>query len=207
MKIFVDFDNTIFDTRHVFLDAFFAVFEKYGVSQQVFDDTLSHFSKTAVQDGPCYTPREHIREIIKKTKIHLDEDTFVTEINHFLEHVEDCVFVDFYQFAHLYDKKDLIILSYGDDDFQMRKIKGSGIVSYFLDIIITQGDKIREIEKYMKKFPGQSAMLIDDKNGYFTSAKKSTINVCTIHMMRDGECDNILCDHHVHRLHDVKSIL
>lgn len=202
MKIFVDFDNTIFDTRHQFLEEFFGVFEKYGVSQNVFDNTLPHFSKTALQTGECYSPQEHIKIIKKITGKNIDEKVFLREMAMFLEDLEECIFADFYAFAHHYEKKDLIILSYGNHDFQKQKIDGSGVRQFFADIIITQGDKAKEIKKYMYNFPSEEAVLIDDKLGYFVSIKELSVNTKTIHILRgDNVCDDDeFCDMHVSEL-------
>ncbi len=137
MKIFVDFDNTVFDTRYQFLDDFFGVFYKYGVSREVLDSTLPYFSKTSLQTGECYSPESHIREIKKLTEQNIDEKQFSQEMEIFLEDLEKYVFEDFYEFANDFNKKDLIILSYGEDNFQSQKINGSGIKQFFEDIIIT----------------------------------------------------------------------
>jgi len=149
MKIFVDFDNTIFDTRHQFLDDFFDIFYKYGVSREVFEETLPHFSKTALQTGRCYSPLEHIKTIKKTMGQNIGEKSFLQEMAIFLEDLEEYVFEDFYAFVNQYDKEDLILLSYGENEFQKQKINGSGVSQFFEDIIITQGDKAKEIEKYM----------------------------------------------------------
>ncbi len=213
MKIFVDFDNTIFDTRHQFLDDFFGVFDKYGVSREIFDSTLSYFSKTSLQTGECYSPESHIREINKVTKQNIDERQFLQEMEIFLEDLEKYVFEDFYEFANNFDKKNLIILSYGDSDFQSQKISGSGVKQFFEDAIITQGDKTKEIEKYMQKYCGRDSacvpVIIDDKFGYFESAKNSQLNIKTIHNVRGGElCDDSKnCDKHVKTLREIKKSL
>ncbi len=206
MKIFVDFDNTIFDTRHKFLDGFFEVFYKYGVGREVFDKTLPYFSKTALQAGECYCPKRHIEEIIKKNDLRIDKKVFLREMSEFLEDLEDYVFEDFYEFVNYFDKKDLVILSYGEYNFQKQKIDGSGINKYFRDVIITDGDKTQEIEKYMQNFPNEDAVIIDDKRGYFESVKQSKVNIGTIHIVREGnECDNNkFCDTHKNKLDKIK---
>ena len=214
MKIFVDFDNTIFDTRHQFLNDFFGVFDKYGVSREVFYSTLSYFSKTSLQTGECYSPESHIREIKKLTEQNINEKQFLQEMEIFLEDLEKYVFdEDFYEFANNFDKKDLIILSYGEDNFQSQKINGSGVKQFFEDVIITQGDKTKEIEKYIQKCCGRDSVqvpvLIDDKLGYFESVKHSQLNIKTIHNVRGGEfCnDEKNCDMHVKTLREIKKSL
>ena len=63
MKIFVDFDGTIFDTYHTFSDVFLKIFENYGISQDIFKDSIPHFSKTISQSCKCYSPMEHIKNV------------------------------------------------------------------------------------------------------------------------------------------------
>ncbi len=213
MKIFVDFDNTIFDTRHQFLDDFFGVFYRYGVSREIFDSTLPYFSKTSLQIGECYSPESHIKEIKRVTKQNINEKQFLQEMEIFLEDLEKYVFEDFYEFANNFNKKDLIILSYGEDNFQLQKINGSGVKQFFEDAIITQGDKTKEIEKYMQKCCGRDSayvpVLIDDKLGYFESAKSSQLNIKTIHNLRGEEiCDDRKnCDKHIKTLREIKKSL
>lgn len=208
MKIFVDFDNTIFDTRHDFLDKFFDVFYNYGIDREVFQRTLKEFSKVAGENKECYSPKNHIKEAKKVTGKNIDEEVFLREMVEFLEDLEEYVFEDFYQFVNSFDKKDLIILSYGDREFQKQKINGSGIEQFFTNTIITQGDKTVEIEKYMKNFPDENAMLIDDKSSYFESAKNSEIDIKTIHILRDENVcsDESFCDYHVQDLRTIKNL-
>lgn len=209
MKIFVDFDNTIFDTRHQFLDDFFEVFEKYGVSREVFEETLPHFSKTALQKGKCYSPREHIKTIKKTTGQNINEKSFLQEMTIFLEDLEKYVFEDFYAFVNQYDKEDLIILLYGDYDFQKQKIIGSGVEQFFVDTIITQGNKAKEIKKYMQNFPNADAILIDDKSEYFESVKKILFDTKTVHVVKDdNKCENHNnCDFDVSDLRVISDII
>jgi len=209
MKIFVDFDNTIFDTRHKFLDAFFGVFENYGVSREIFEETLPHFSKTTLQSGKCYSPERHIKIIKKNTGRDINEKVFLQEISEFLEKLEKFVFEDFYAFVNQYNKEDLIILSYGEQKFQQQKIVGSGVEQFFIDTIITQDDKAVDIEKYMQDFLDESAILIDDKAEYFENMKKLSIDTKTIHIIRDDKkCENDnWCDMCVGNLRDVSGII
>ncbi len=52
-------------------------------------------------------------------------------------------------------------------------------------------------------------VLIDDKLGYFESAKNSQLNIKTIHNVRGGEvCDDGKnCDKHVKTLREIKKSL
>ncbi len=196
MKIFVDFDNTIFDARHEFLENFYDVFYQYGVSRDVFDETAKEFSKTPDKSGKCLSPINYIEKIIKHTGKNINKTSFINEINQFLENLETYVYEDLYEFARAFDKKDLIILSYGDNKYQKQKIDGSGIEQFFGNVIITQGSKSIEIDNYMKKYPDELAVLIDDKAEYFKSVKKLSINTKTIHILRnDKKCgNNEFCD-------------
>ncbi|MEA3323146.1 MAG: hypothetical protein U9Q12_02895 [Patescibacteria group bacterium] len=127
----------------------------------------------------------------------------------FLEDLEEYVFEDFYAFVNQYDKEDLIILSYGDHDFQKQKIIGSGVEQFFVDTIITQGDKAEEIKQYMQNFPNEDTILIDDKLGYFVSVKELSMNTKTIHILRgDNVCDNgTFCDTHTNNLSKISDII
>ncbi len=208
MKIFVDFDNTIFDTHNSFAEKVFDIFDNYGISRDVLKKVISGFSSTTYEGGQCHSLLGFMQVAIKSTGKQINQIAFENEVKYFLEDLEYCVYEDFYKFANDFYKKDLIILSYGDHDFQRQKIDGSGVSQFFVDTIITQGDKAVEIKKYMQNFPGESAVLVDDKSEYFKSVKKLPLNTKTVHIVRDdNKCESdAFCDYHVKELHSIDTL-
>ncbi|XLQ20336.1 MAG: hypothetical protein ACKUBY_00965 [Candidatus Moraniibacteriota bacterium] len=209
MKIFVDFDNTIFDARHDFAEGLYNIFYLHGVNRGLYQKTYDSFARAIGENGELHSPKNHIVKIAGAMEMNINQKVFLQEISEFLENLEEFVFEDFYAFANQYNKKDLIILSYGEYEFQKQKIAGSGIEQFFADTIITQEDKTVEIEKYMQNFPDELVVLIDDKLGYFENAKQSEINIKTVHIVRgDSKCKNSKnCNMHISNLREIGGII
>lgn len=61
-------------------------------------------------------------------------------------------------------KQKLILLSFGEFEFQNKKIDAAGIAGFFDEVIITPGDKESALEKILKQFHGEKEVwFINDK--------------------------------------------
>lgn len=133
MKLYIDFDGTIFDTDRLFGD-FIKVCNSYGITDDRFHEAQQiFFSKNKLFNiGPV------IEYLVEEYNI---IDSIYNDI--------DALFNDSYLFEDVLDSlKELIdqghelyILTYGNFEFQKRKIAGSKITNYFKDIIITEVNK------------------------------------------------------------------
>ena len=133
MKIYFDFDRTLFNTK-VFLEDLYKILEEYGVPINIFDEMRL---KDKEKWFNCFRILEKIRK----------EYSFSTGLYNDLEHFLECdsiyLFDDCIDLLKYLKKQhyELILLSRGDHDFQQAKIDNSKIDDYFDDIIITNKHK------------------------------------------------------------------
>ena len=127
MKIYIDFDGTLFDT-HKLDNKFINIFTKYNIEKK--------YIKTLINEIKNYTKIANI--LIKEFNLNKN---ILKEINNVYS--DELVFKDTIPFLEkYYQKYDLILLTLTNDiDYQQRKINSSNLKKYFKDIIITTKDK------------------------------------------------------------------
>lgn len=129
MKIYIDFDGTLFNTDKFYQD-YLDILNKYNISSLEIDEMK--------------------KELFTNRKFNLDilTDYIISKYNikNLKQEVESLynnsyVFEDVIPFLEKYKNYNLILLTLGDIDYQNRKIESSNLSKYFQDIIITDVDK------------------------------------------------------------------
>lgn len=129
MKIYLDFDGTLFNTDKFYQD-YLNILNKYNISS---------FEIEKIK-----------KELFKNKRFNLDilTDYIISKYNikNLKQEVETLynnsyVFEDVIPFLEKYKNYNLILLTLGDIDYQNRKIEGSKLSKYFQDIMITDVDK------------------------------------------------------------------
>lgn len=129
MKIYIDFDGTLFNTDKFYQD-YLDILNKYNISSFKIDEMK--------------------KELFANRKFNLDilTDYIISKYNikNLKQEVEylynnSYVFEDVIPFLEKYKNYNLILLTLGDIDYQNRKIESSNLTKYFQDIIITDVDK------------------------------------------------------------------
>lgn len=133
MKVYIDFDGTLFDTDRYNKDSK-KVFNKYGITNMMFHNAYQElfgknklFNLNIIADYLVdkYSIDKAIYEEISVVK---NNDYVYPEVINCLKEMSALGF-------------ELYILTYGDTLFQKEKIEYSNISKYFKDIIITEHDK------------------------------------------------------------------
>jgi hypothetical protein len=93
MKIFLDFDDTIFNTRR-FKEDFASIFNQSGISNEEFNKT--YYSDLA-KGVKGYDPKKHL-ELINWPDEYTKQET-IQKLEKLLENLENYVFEDFYELA------------------------------------------------------------------------------------------------------------
>ena len=143
MKIYIDFDGTMFDTSKFYKD-FLKICNSYGVS----DEDVYNIRN---QSTGLFNLDELANSIDQKynlSKKYLDEVNALYNRKYLYDDV-----IDFLE--KNYQKYDLYILTYGEKNYQQKKIDCCNIRDYFKDVIITS-DKGKENIDY------QSGWFIDN---------------------------------------------
>lgn len=186
MKIFFDFDDTLFDTR-AFAESIQSIFEKYGISKELFWSSYQDM-KGAFLIGWCYSPEIQIQRLrqdhsFDAKQLHRELDRLISETKKFL-------FSDTEEFLSLFKKKGYIlyILSFGDYDFQMKKIRGTGINKLIEKIIITKVDKAIALREEIAN-DSDTVWFVDDKIKFIEGIKNVFPEAKTVLMRRVGRYD------------------
>ncbi|MBQ2873018.1 MAG: HAD hydrolase-like protein [Bacilli bacterium] len=140
MKIYIDFDGTLFDST-IQYQRLINILKKYNISED--------YIKTLMKED--FYKKEKSYDILatkiieeKKINSHIQK-----EINSI--YTKDLVYPDVIPFLEKYSKKyDLILLTLGNIQHQEKKIKSSELKKYFKDIIITDKDKSKLNIDYTK---------------------------------------------------------
>jgi len=181
MKIVLDFDDTIFNT-HQMMGELVKISERAGFTKEGFwaayqkcKDKLGDLDVKILVDF-LY------QDFVSKTPLFGKEEAG-REMNLVLAGTNDFVYSDFFDFVKNFHKSDLILLSFGTTDFQKIKIKNSGIMEYFDEIIITSGSKAKDIGEIQKKHD-ETLIFIDDKTSHIDEVKKCFPRIVAIKMER-----------------------
>lgn len=212
MKIFIDFDDVLFNTAR-FKKDLMGLFMNNGVTGEDFDKYYyNYYPNTPDREVKAYFFEKHIEELAKNTNI--DEKKLKDEADIFLSDTSAYVFPDVLDFLTKFDKKDLYIISFGGREFLKIKIGNSGIVEYFEDIILTERLKEFALGDALKRGgweDQEEIFFLDDRVEQIESVKKSIPKIKTIFIRRpegrySDEPDNC-CDFVAKNLVDAKEII
>lgn len=133
MKIYIDFDGTLFDTDK-YTNDFLNIFNEYGIDKFTFVEV----KKKLFNDENLFNLNIIMDYIIKKYNIDIKIRYKIENLlnsSYLYSEVRDCLK------ELLNSGYELYLLTYGDMEFQNIKIKASNIDTYFKEIIITNKDK------------------------------------------------------------------
>ena len=160
MKIYLDFDRTLFDTN-TFLKEIYHIIEKYNISFFIFN---KYKNKILDKGFNCYKIVENI------SKDYPIDQNIYKEFDLLIENDSIFIYSDVIEFLYFLKKNNynIILLTKGNKEFQKKKIDYSGIKKYFDEIIITLNkkgnlkidydgvfidDNVKELESINKKNP------------------------------------------------------
>lgn len=167
MKIYIDFDGTVFNTDK-FIDDFTNILNNYDVDKNLFDelngiicDNNILFNIDVVIN--YFIEKYNISKSVKNEIINLLNESYV------YSDVVDCLNL------LINDGYELYLLTYGDDDYQRLKINASNLSRFFKGIIITQKDKSKLDIDY------ENSIFIDNNpfevEKFYNSNAKSVIRI------------------------------
>jgi FMN phosphatase YigB (HAD superfamily) len=193
MKIFLDFDRTLFD-----LDAFHReareALEEQGLPEGAYLASKQPFSTVSGMPGGSYTPERHEAELERLFPGKgVGLASFVRGMN---RDGRRFVFPGAEEFLREIANHELVILTFGNDEYQRYKIAGSGLEELVDRIIVTDEDKWSAMRSELSA--SEEAIFVDDHGGYFLE-KPEDIAVCGVHLVRAGQpdCGDCLAQVHV----------
>lgn len=204
MKIYLDFDDTIFDTES-FVQELIRIFRMAGFSEKDFYDNYEKAKEKAGGldlDGIFNLFIQQGDFDIRKTRRMMDNifanaDVFVHD--------------DFFDFAREFPKEDLAMLSYGATLSQREKIENSKIVAHFREIIITDRGKEESFPDIVRKYPREEIFFVEDKADQIDRVKVVAPFVTAMKMERPGgrhrEARSSSADYVVHDFYEAAKII
>ncbi|MDF1497986.1 MAG: hypothetical protein P1P85_01335 [Patescibacteria group bacterium] len=176
MKIVIGFDDTIFDTYKL-TQTLLNNLKKAGYKSAEFKEIY----KKAKEKKSDFNQKEIIDLLIN---LDFDNKMGVTaEIASLLKNSENFIYPDFYKFFNNFNKKDLILLSFGLTSLQKKKIKNSKVNNFFDKIYITD-NKMEKLESIYRKYSIERLFFIDDKASEIDQAEKLLTGIVTIKIER-----------------------
>jgi FMN phosphatase YigB (HAD superfamily) len=171
MKIFIDFDDVIFNTRK-FTKSYKRIFKMHGINEETYEKYYYDYPANVGKDFKKYHPGMHIRAIGKNLPI--DAIKLENDIINYIKSTKKYVFRDVSKFIKQFNKKNLYLISFPDIKFQEAKIKNSGIKKYFKQSVLTSGLKSNAICKLIKKekINKENIYFIDDRTKHIEDVKK-----------------------------------
>lgn len=209
MKIFLDFDDVVFDTGR-FREDLQDVFEARGISRELFSKIYKSIkeNKIGIQ---TYDYEKHLRCL--KKEIDFDECGLREDVDAFMSDCERYIFDDAKEFFRYCKKRDasVYIVSYGTYDFQQKKVCGSGIGEKVDGVIVGDIHKGAAIKEILDDERADDAWFLDDRSCYIEHVEKENPQIHTILVTRregryrDEKTDK--CDFQVKNLEEAKEII
>lgn len=149
MRIFVDFDYTLCNTA-LLKESIFSVAHKHGVSLVPLPESRETFERIG-----HYTLRKHLE------LSHCPSDSVEEIEQDFFAHASQWLYADAADFFQRNSQHIITVLSYGDVDFQRRKIESSGIAELAHGVICTPGTKVEALRAHLQS--SEPFVIIDDR--------------------------------------------
>ena len=211
MKLFIDFDDVLFNTRN-FTKDIKILFLKHGIPENIFNETYKNanrFSGKIDKRMRTYDPSFQIKKIRDKIKINTKQ--LENDFKILIKDTSRYIFKDVNTFLGKIEKKNLFILSFGTNKFQKEKIKNSGIKKYFNKVIIVDyAEKWKAIGKIIGK-SSKTFYFIDDRVKFLEEVKiKYPFAKTCLAKRKEGRYSdekNKYCDFEAHDLNEVQEII
>ena len=192
MNIYIDFDRTLFDTD-LFLNDLENVLELSGITIDKFFD---YVNKDKENGFNIYSILNLMAKDIK-----VDDDVY-KKIDKIIENSEHYIYSDVYDFVKKSKSSGykIFVLTKGNDEFQLLKIRNTDLFDYLDGVIVTLKDKGKLDLNY------QESIFIDDNPGEIESIMlKNPKRI--IRIKRDGaKYNNILASEKIEEVESLKDI-
>lgn len=209
MRIFVDFDDVLFNTRD-FTSYLKEIFREFEISDELFHQTYEEVKMNTGGKDFSYNFENHVQ--ILKSYLGFDATALLEKLQATIKDTSRFLFSDSLSFLESLKNQghSILVLSFGDTDYQGRKIGGSGIEKFADGIIITQESKESALQKQQLR-QNESAYFFDDRVHFLEGAKKIFPSLSTVLVSRpEGRYTderNEFCDYQVFSLTEGKSVI
>lgn len=150
MKFIFDFDDVLFNTKE-FLKHLYGCIEKAGVPRNIAEEYYKKVGGTQFSLKKLLTYfslRENLNEeILRESKSFINEELL--------------------KIVQKLGKENCFIITHANKEWQLDKIKSTGVDSFFSEIIVVGESKKQAVEKICAQYVDEEVIFIDDKAKYF----------------------------------------
>jgi len=208
MKIFIDFDDVMFNTKQ-FSPDLKLFFQTHGISENLFKKYYYTEKEIEVRvfDPWGIMDRVEQHEGIDMTQLRGALDNYMKNLSRY-------VFEDVRNFCISAGRDNVYIISYGLKKFQDMKIIGSGVHALVKKVVSISGSKSEEIKHIIEseRIGGaEQIFFLDDRAAYIAEVKKEIPRMVTLIVKRPegryADPKEKSCNYEVHNLEEAMDII
>ncbi len=207
MKILIDFDDVLFNTKK-FKEDYKKVFLNNWVDDKLFNETYYSKYVSEKRKSKLYLMEKHLKRL---GKCGINIYQLRKNINKLVKNSKNYVFDDTNYFLKKFDKSQIYLLSFGKDKFKDDKIRYSDIKKNIKKIILTNKLKAETVKKLKIDKSDAPIIFLDDRVEQITSIKNHNPDIITILIKRkEGRYDdekNEFCDYVAKNLVEAAKII
>lgn len=181
MSIFVDFDYTLFNTTKM-REALQRALAPWGVSPLVFNESEQRLCATKL-----YEPKQHLQLIAQSleakagAKTNVDLAKMVAAYDETIADTSKFLYADSLDFLRRHQQEEVKILSFGNPEWQRRKILAANLQPLVSEIITIDQSK----ESLCQKWPrSPRSVFINDRGSEIDAIKKVRPDVFAVWIFR-----------------------
>src|SRR3989338_4409514 len=150
MKLIFDFDGVLLFNQEWRKGYLFPLLERRGITK----DELDEYYKNVREVGFS------IQKLLSHFSIEIKEEEI-------FKNITDFVNISLIDLIKILDKENCFIVTFGDEEFQIKKIERTNLEPFFGKIFATSGRKNTFIENICQQFPDEKVVFVDDMPQHF----------------------------------------
>ncbi|MCX6752161.1 MAG: HAD hydrolase-like protein [Candidatus Nomurabacteria bacterium] len=160
MKFIFDFDDVLFDTKKL-KENIFRCLGEISISKNTEEKYYEEFKSM----GTPFSLKEFLSSLL--TRENKKKDTTEDIYEKIMSLSLNLANTELLKIIKKLGKKNCYIVTSGDEEFQLDKIRRSNIDDYFCEILVAPHSKKGIIEKICKENKGEQIIFVDDKIKFF----------------------------------------
>jgi len=199
IRIYLDLDNVSLDSHKIY-EHIPRILSRYGFAP---GECWEHFTAVKQRFG-AYSPERHYEWLLERRQ--MVPQSFVTEVYEFIDRGH-LLFPDTMPFLLQFSRAEMIILTCGATDHQLRKIRAHKLEAFVADILVPTDNKPAAVIKSAAK----SIFFLDDAPREIEAMKRAHPDIFCIQMRTvaiwESQKHTTAADAYAPTLHDAADII